>query len=164
MTLSTPASSIDTFFTEENIIQIISASSYIFLVLPALAGAGLGLKESAPGISAAAEIKIEFTSVMAALCFLTTPVIYMLLVFFIYKSAEITTLTQSLIKMASCVITGFGCYYTAFTIGCMAKHVLVTKVKEKKFSGQFYLGFVFVEFIGLFALIISLLLKSELQN
>lgn len=152
------------FLNEENIITIISITSFLFLVLPALAGTGLGLKESASGIAAAAEIKIEFTSVMAALCFLTTPVIYMMLLFFLFNdknAAHTKLLPNALVKMVCCLITGFGSYYTAYTIGCMTKHVLVTKVKEKKFSGQFYLGFVFVEFIGLFALIISLLLRGQ---
>ncbi|ELA48037.1 hypothetical protein VCUG_00460 [Vavraia culicis subsp. floridensis] len=151
-------------FEIDNLRDIISAVSYIFLVVPALAGAGRGLKDSAPGISSAAEIKIEFTSVMAALCFLTTPVIYMLIIFFVFKNKEIATFKDALVKLSCCVITGWGCYFTAYTIGSMAKHVLVTKVKEKKFSGQFYLVFVFVEFVGLFALIVSLIFLGEIKE
>lgn len=151
-------------FEPDNLRDILSAVSYILLVVPALAGAGKGLKESATGISSAAEIKIEFTSVMAALCFLTTPIIYMLIIFFVFKNKPIVTFEHALIKLACCVITGWGCYYTAHTIGAMARHVLVTKVKEKKFSGQFYLVFVFVEFVGLFALIVSLIFMSEIKE
>lgn len=153
---------LDAFFTENNIITIISSVSPLFLVIPALAGAGLGLRECASGISGAAEIKIEFTSVMATLCFLTSPVIYMLLTFFMFNIKAVNTVSDAFLKLTGCAITGFGCYYTASTCGSMAKHVLITKAKEKKFSGQFYLGFVFVEFIGLFGLIISLLLQSQL--
>lgn len=152
----------DEFLTEKNIIMMIVAASILILVLPVLAGTGLGLKESASGISAAAEIKIEFTSVMAVLCFLTTPVIYMILLFFMFNNSQPVELIDALKQFSACAITGIGGFYTAVTIGYMAKHVLVTKVKEKKFGGQFYLGFVFVEFIGLFALIISLLLKASM--
>lgn len=150
-------------FSTENVTVMLNHLSLLFLVIPALAGAGKGLKECASGISAAAEIKIEFTSVMAMLCFLTTPIIYMTLLFFMFNSVTIKMLGDALIKLTACAVTGAGSYYTAYTCGAMAKHVLVTKVKEKKFAGQFYLGFVFVEFIGLFALIISLLLRMSIK-
>lgn len=151
-------------FSTDNVTDMLSKFSLILLVVPSLAGAGMGLKECAVGIASAAEIKIEFTSVMAMLCFLTTPIIYMTLLFFMFNNIKIDMLDKAFIKLTSCAITGAGSYYTAFTVGAMAKHVLVTKVKEKKFAGQFYLGFVFVEFIGLFALIISLLLKMSIKE
>ncbi|KRH95291.1 H+- or Na+-translocating F-type, V-type and A-type ATPase (F-ATPase) Superfamily [Pseudoloma neurophilia] len=161
---SSGGSPFEQFLSKENISLIVSNSSLLALTLPALAGTGLGLKECAVGISAAAEIKSEFSSVMAMLCFLTTPMIYMILLFFMVKNIKGELFSDALMKFTSCFITGIGSYFTAYTIGCMAKYVLVTKVKEKKFTGQFYLGFVFVEFVGLFALIISLMLRSSITT
>merc|ERR1711915_972928 len=99
-------SAFEEFLNEKNITQLVLTSSLIALTAPALAGAGLGLRDSAAGIAAAAEIKIEFTSVMAVLCFLTSPIIYMMLIFFVFSNMTITEFPDALKKFASCAITG----------------------------------------------------------
>ncbi|KAG0441441.1 V-type proton ATPase 16 kDa proteolipid subunit 3 [Dictyocoela muelleri] len=146
---------------DELIIGIVKFIGYTLLTALPFAGSSFGMSQATKGICEAAEIRIEIASLIIPSCFITAPIIFSLIIMMVTPKDAFETVEKAMTTCAKFAISGFSGFFTGYGCGNVASAAVVTKAKQKKFAMQMVLLLIFVEFIALFGLIVSMIMAIK---
>lgn len=132
-------------------------------VMMALAavGGGLGFLGGSEGICKAAEYTVSASFSLIPIIFITAPMIYALILFFMVYSIQVNSLSQGLVIMSACVINGISAGVTGYSVGYSAKVACVARAQQRKFNSIFFLILIFGEAVGLLGLVCSIAVVTQ---
>lgn len=147
----------DQIISEENFMGFLKQASFVMATVPAFAGVGNGMSASVKGMCEGAEISPDVSTIIIGGAFITSPLLFSMIMFAVLKNIEVKTLDVAFKIFSASLIVGFANYFSAYNCGRLADSICITKAKVKSFTLQMILLYIFVELVGLLGTIIALL-------
>lgn len=124
-------------------------------------GGGIGFMGCTEGVCKAADYTVSMSYSLIPIIFVTAPMIYAVILFFMTYNKEVTSLAQGLTIMSACIINGISSGITGYSVGYSAKVACIARAQQKKLNSIFFLILIFGEAVGLLGVVCAMVILTS---